>query len=494
MTPDKSYLRRAARFLFGLLFVLFTLLVFEVGIRWTGLDMIALRPLLYYQHAVVSLHEVSPDSVLLYQLKPGARGSFGGVDFSVNSLGFRDRGRLARKAPGVFRIVCVGASYMFGALVGDDETLPHYLEEILNKSFQGRFEVWNAGVSAYDVLQEAALARLVEAKYSPDLIIFNLNGTGRRAFLFGQPYAQFFRADPSLYLENLQYVPLASSPWGLRLLSGSALYRTAVIYFNYRLLPWGPDPAFAQNRNSQYWRRYLADSRPDLPKALLVLGAAPGPDPEGKLPLIALYRGEHVPGRLPAEYFLVHPPAPVYRLQAQIAAQRLSELFPQILRKRDRSERLIGPVSALKEPGQMDPSELSESEQAMREMGRFDCLLELARALVRKEPSNVRSHLLLAESASVLGRPGLARGALRRALALSGVKAAQSRRLVEDREAWAELFELAHQDSSDTGIQSRLGSCVWPRSRLRAFRPAKDRRPYPQSPWRRSRPPRTVIS
>jgi hypothetical protein len=350
----------------------FTLLLLEAGIRLTGLDMRLLRPLLYYQEAFPELHEPAADPALLYRLKPGARTESAGASFGINSLGFRDPPRAARKPPGVVRIVCLGASYMFGALVDDAQTLPRNLEALLNEKFQGRFEVWNAGVSAYNILQEAGYARAIERDYEPDLMLFHLNGAGRRAFLPGQPFAPFFRAEPGLYLENLAYVPWARSPWGLRLMAGCALYRAAVILINRRDPQPQPRPDLTDRLNRESWRSYLASSRPDLPKAILILGGGRWPDPAGTLAQITLYRGPSVPARLPPEYFLIHPPAPVYRLQAQVAAERLSAAFPRLLRLKRSGRGLVEPMP----PSRLSlgPRQVEESLRAMRDAGREDCL------------------------------------------------------------------------------------------------------------------------
>ena len=423
---DKPPLKVPARALCRMMWLFFfTALVLEAGIRATGLDMRVLKPLLYYQHAILPIHELSPDADLIYRLKPGSRSVFADADYSVNSLGFRDPPRAARKAPGVFRIVCLGASYMFGGLVNDDESLPRQLEAALNKGFQGRFEVWNAGVSAYDILQEAAYARRIEAEFAPDLILFHLNGAGRRAFLSGAPYAHFFRADPRLYLENLAHVPFARSPLGLKLLAVSALYRTAVIYANYLHAQEQPRPEFTEELNLQAWRGYLAASRPELPKAILLLSAGRGPDPAGTLPEIPLYRGPYVPARLPAAYFLIHPPARVYRLQAQIVAQRLSELFPGVLRKKAPGARIIEPLRGPSETELLRPVQIQESLRAMREAGRYDCLIPLLESLSRQEPGDESYRQLLAQETATLGRTGAAPASEPRAGALASARLAR---------------------------------------------------------------------
>ncbi|MBI5240199.1 MAG: tetratricopeptide repeat protein [Elusimicrobia bacterium] len=373
------------RFMKGLWFIGFTALLLEAGIRATGLDMRVLRPLLFYQQAIPELHEPSSDLELLYRLRPGAQTVLVGASFHVNDLGFRDPPRLPRKAPGVVRIFCLGASYMFGARVDDEESLPRQLETLLNRDFQGRFEVWNAGVSAYNVRQEAAYARTIERKYEPDLLLFHLNGTGRRAFLPGQPHARLFRDDPRLYLENLAWTPLGSGPWARRLLAASALYRTAVIWRNRRHPVQEPRPEYTDALGQQAWRDYLAGSAPALPKAALVLGR--GPLPGGVLPLISLYRGPHVPARLPPEYFLIHPPAPVYRLQAQVVARRLAEEFPGLIRWQARAPRLVPAMSAAAVPYRLNAREIAEAGRAMREAGRDDCLASLPSGPAPARPS-----------------------------------------------------------------------------------------------------------
>ena len=340
-----------------------TLVLLEAALRATGLDMRLLRPLLYYQQAIPDLHEPSSDPELIYRLRPSARSVFAGASFRVNSLGFRDPPRAARKEPGVVRVVCLGASYMFGALVDDGESLPRRLEVLLNRHFQGRFEVWNAGVSAYNVRQEAAYARTIEREYEPDLMIFHLNAAGRRAFLPGQPSPRHFRADPGLYLENLAWVPLRGSLWGARRMAASPVYRTAVIARN-RLGPARePAPEYTDGLCLRAWSAYLADSRAGPPKALVVLSG--GPVWGEALPLVRLYRGPHVPARLPPEYFLIHPPAHVYGMQAVTLALRLAEEFPGLLRWKP-GRRAIPAASLAPVPFRLDARQAEESARAGR--------------------------------------------------------------------------------------------------------------------------------
>jgi len=363
------------RLLFAASLALFTALVFEAGIRWTGLDMVALRPLLYYQNSDPEVHELSTDPALIYRLKPGARtigrGRDGPLAISVNDLGFRDPPRSARKPAGVFRIFCVGLSHVYGAEVGDRETLPRQLEGLLNRSFRGRFEVWNAGVSAYVALQETAYAREIAARLAPDLIVVQLDRLGRRAFLLGRPFAQFFRADPRLYLENLVLVPFGHDPFAARLLGASALYRTAVIYLNYPLM-LGRDAGALQGRyvedaNLRAVAEFFMGAAPDLPKVMLVFRPYGGWDPRTPAPpTIELYASRFAPPVLPPEYFRIHPDGHVYRLQAQVIAEELSAWFPQALRKKVPGERLVEVPRASVPAGSFSPEEVAELSRVMR--------------------------------------------------------------------------------------------------------------------------------
>ncbi len=95
--------------------------------------------------------------------------------FSVtsNSLGFRGPERSAAKAPGVYRVICLGAYMTFGQGVGDDAAYPAQLEALLNRDARGarRYEVWNGGVQAATALMGLARLRGDLFRYRPDLVI-----------------------------------------------------------------------------------------------------------------------------------------------------------------------------------------------------------------------------------------------------------------------------------------------------------------------------------
>lgn len=96
----------------------------------------------------------------------------------VNSLGFRGREFDARKAPGTYRILCVGDSYTFGDYVDDDDTFPAGLEKRLRQGSPGTaIDVINAGVNGYTITDEAGLVKEKGLALEPDeiLVAFVLN-------------------------------------------------------------------------------------------------------------------------------------------------------------------------------------------------------------------------------------------------------------------------------------------------------------------------------
>jgi hypothetical protein len=105
-------------------------------------------------------------------------------DFSyvqrVNKLGLRGKETTLEKPAGVVRILVLGDSFTMGKGVEDDETFAVLLEKGLNErggaACQGKtFEVLNGGVDSYaPILSNIALRRDL-GKFSPDLVIENLD-------------------------------------------------------------------------------------------------------------------------------------------------------------------------------------------------------------------------------------------------------------------------------------------------------------------------------
>ena len=91
---------------------------------------------------------------------------------SLNSSGFRDVEFPATKSSSVFRIVCVGDSWTFGANVGQESTYPEELQTLLRREYpQARFEVFNLGVLGYSSYQGLGLLRAQIAELAPDFVV-----------------------------------------------------------------------------------------------------------------------------------------------------------------------------------------------------------------------------------------------------------------------------------------------------------------------------------
>lgn len=300
--------------------VILFLLTSEVLIAVTGADWRLLRPLLYYQAVDIPLHEPFSDPRLLYGLKKNASAVIEGRTITTNSFGFRDRERLAAKPPGVFRIVCLGSSNTYGALVNDGETYPARLEALLNaRGGRRRYEVWNAGVSAYTLGQSAASAENIARDFDPDLLLIQLHSTKRRPFLIGRPVGRYFDADPELYLENLRFLPYG----------GAALLRhwrfARALVFAYNRLSKGPgnNPLYDGDGPSENALRSLVEKHGR--RIPIVVLYNPGWHGEilPELGLKAVHLEKHLPSDFSADHLLIHPPAYVYRWYAEVLAREL---------------------------------------------------------------------------------------------------------------------------------------------------------------------------
>lgn len=103
----------------------------------------------------------------VYPLEGGAERV---AEFTIDEHGLRGGCLSREKPPGMFRIACLGDSQTFGDGVGDDETWPHHLQQVLDP---GRrcVEVLNFGVNAYETEQQVHLLETRVLGFEPDLVL-----------------------------------------------------------------------------------------------------------------------------------------------------------------------------------------------------------------------------------------------------------------------------------------------------------------------------------
>ncbi|MFH1532943.1 MAG: hypothetical protein ABIK09_19640 [Pseudomonadota bacterium] len=209
----------------------------EVILRLSGIDDRILRSRMRWLDAMTEIHMAVEDPAFMFRLRPGSTfegaQDYGPFSVRINALGFRGRERSLHKDEGVFRVVCVGASNVFGAGVNDGETWPAQLEERLNHKDPGRFEVWNLGVSAYNAHQMSAMGREALEKYEPDLLVFALSNSFPRHVPVGAEPDDYLRRDPLLWFEYFTWLedgfPSFVSPSAtIWLLEHFRLYRMVV--------------------------------------------------------------------------------------------------------------------------------------------------------------------------------------------------------------------------------------------------------------------------
>ena len=158
-----------------------TLLALEIGVRAIGafdrnrFDRLSeewsVRP--GGELRMADLIRRSNDDRTVYELRPGAQGLFVGHEVRINALGMRDRPRASAKRRGVFRILALGDSQLFGWGVGQEESFAPVLERLLAVRGPGDFEVLNAGVPGYNTVMEARVFERRAEEVAPDLVLIH---------------------------------------------------------------------------------------------------------------------------------------------------------------------------------------------------------------------------------------------------------------------------------------------------------------------------------
>jgi len=297
------------------------------------LDWRYIEKLLYYQTTDWEAHRAVSDPRLMYGLRPGRYEFPDGHIVNVNALGVRGPERSVQKPEGVFRIICLGGSNVYGAELNDEETWPALLEQRLNESCPGRFEVWNMGVCAYVGSQIARRARQAGEQYDPDLLILALSNRGGRAFLWGAPVEPYFDAAPWMwqkllpeyYLKQPFFLSYSSRIWLARhwrtFRFGFLAIKAAQEDFHH----WTDDFHEHETENIYSIRNFLADEVGKVCvfqcpakrcRELDISGYMEGSD----APLFSLNADD-----LPDEYRLIHPPAYVMEWYADSVAGWLAE-------------------------------------------------------------------------------------------------------------------------------------------------------------------------
>lgn len=106
-----------------------------------------------------------------------------------NSFGFRGAETTREKPEGVYRIVTLGSSVVYGSKVAYDMTYPHQLQTYLNENSDQTVEVINMAVPAYTSHEWLMTLQFRTLDFDPDLIIVYGGGTDIHARLVSPPEA-----------------------------------------------------------------------------------------------------------------------------------------------------------------------------------------------------------------------------------------------------------------------------------------------------------------
>jgi hypothetical protein len=318
----------------------------EAWVRRIQLDSRLVAQSLWWQSVDVDACQVSEDPFLHYELRPGTslakQGPWGPYRITVNTQGARGGPATPLKPPDTLRLLCFGGSSMFGAGVGDEETVCTRLA--LHLEALGvdppHVQPWNFGTNAYNLAQVAHLARARIDDLEPDLVLVLLSNTGRRPFLLTPAVAAGDRRlltgmDGWLHEENLPTPSWLTPRLHHFALGHSALYRA---WAGHRALTQhGTGPVSAVGdalSRHEAARLSTACTRRGLPLLYAAIPAAFHHQPDDIHP--GLPAGKFLdlddPGQ-PPSYREVHPPPAILdvwarRIAEAMVARRMVAVVP----------------------------------------------------------------------------------------------------------------------------------------------------------------------
>jgi hypothetical protein len=152
---------------------------------------------------------VEHDPRLGWRKKPGARVRYErreySVEVAINSQGLRDPERPATPAPGTFRILALGDSFVEGYTVDLPLTVTQVLEKSLSTS-GCPVEVLNAGTAAYSTDQEYLFYLDQGVRYAPQVVLlfayYNDILWNQGVNYFGSPKPLLEKSGDQLVLSN----------------------------------------------------------------------------------------------------------------------------------------------------------------------------------------------------------------------------------------------------------------------------------------------------
>ncbi|MBT3408360.1 SGNH/GDSL hydrolase family protein [archaeon] len=179
------------------------------------------------------IHKESKIPGLIFELDSNVESTWQGVKIRTNSMGVRDREYDKKKPENTYRIIGLGDSVTFGANIDENETFLNILEEKLNYQSDKNFEVINAGVSAYNIIQYYISLKNKLMVYDPDLVILNFYQNDYIPINFLKKYKNFnqtYNAGGNYKREEILAQNLAGFfpfpfKWNYFLLKNFAFYR-----------------------------------------------------------------------------------------------------------------------------------------------------------------------------------------------------------------------------------------------------------------------------
>ena len=122
------------------------------------------------------------DEDRVYEMIPGAHGTFVGRPLKINSAGFRDVERSEHKPANVKRIAVLGDSVAFGWGVPREERFSDKLQAQLAQQPDGTdssttppgVQVWNFAVPGYNSTMELATLKSAVLRIDPDLVVISI--------------------------------------------------------------------------------------------------------------------------------------------------------------------------------------------------------------------------------------------------------------------------------------------------------------------------------